>query len=307
MLSENEVCKEGDHVMIYAGRQILFSVVLEKGGQITKKFGTIKHKDIIGKKFGTRLGFVNPNYPDIYVLKPSPHLWTFCLDHFTQIIHYTDIAVIAFQLELRSGSIVLESGTGSASLTTSLAKFVAPLGHVHTFDIDSSRVENAKISLEKNGFGNIVSVLERNVVEQGFPFEKEFADSVVLDLPSPFLVIEEVARVLKKSGTICSFSPCIEQVQQTCSKLEENAFTGIETFECLLREHKVCVFGGFVDDEEKEKKQTEDQMEVFEYKRRKRKKMKEEKKEENIKLFTRAIPEARGHTGYLTFAKKNTF
>ena len=42
--------------------------------------------------------------------------------------------------------------------------------------------------------------------------------------------------MIKLGGKLCSFSPCIEQVQRTCTKLAAEGFVGIETHECLQRE-----------------------------------------------------------------------
>jgi tRNA (adenine57-N1/adenine58-N1)-methyltransferase catalytic subunit len=38
---------------------------------------------------------------------------------------------------------------------------------------------------------------------------------------------------------LCSFSPCVEQVQKTCEALQSLGFTSIETLECLQREFQV--------------------------------------------------------------------
>jgi len=40
-------------------------------------------------------------------------------------------------------------------------------------------------------------------------------------------------------GKLCFFSPCIEQVQRTCTKLICNGFIELNTYECLQREMNV--------------------------------------------------------------------
>lgn len=72
----------------------------------------------------------------------------------------------------------------------------------------------------------MVTVGVRDIQGEGFPDEfAGRADSVFLDLPQPWLAIPSVEKMLKQDGVICSFSPCIEQVQRASETLRSK-FTG---------------------------------------------------------------------------------
>ncbi len=132
-----------------------------------------------------------------------------------------DISLVLYHLHIRPGSVVLEAGTGSASLSHGFARAVAPHGHLHTFEFNADRVAKAQLDLDRNGMSSVVTVRHRDVCGQGFPFFSEGVDAVFLDLPTPWLAVDDAHRSLRPQGRICSFSPCIEQVQRTCVRLAE--------------------------------------------------------------------------------------
>lgn len=79
---------------------------------------------------------------------------------------------------------------------------------------------------EKTGLSSLVTVGVRDIQGEGFPDEfSGLADSVFLDLPQPWLAIPSAGKMLKQDGVLCSFSPCIEQVQRSSETLRSN-FTG---------------------------------------------------------------------------------
>jgi tRNA (adenine57-N1/adenine58-N1)-methyltransferase len=80
-----------------------------------------------------------------------------------------------------------------------------------------------------------VTVHHRDVCNDGFGLEN-VADAVFLDLPSPWKALASAKQALKKEGgRICSFSPCIEQVQKTVNEMTQLGFTDIYTIEMLRR------------------------------------------------------------------------
>lgn len=64
------------------------------------------------------------------------------------------------------------------------------------------------------------------------------ADAIFLDLPGPWKAVPSAAACLRPDGALCAFSPCIEQVQATAAALAKAGFVGIATQELLLREYE---------------------------------------------------------------------
>jgi len=298
----------GDLVILYVNFTSMYpvyvrdTVLSKKGVEVENiyqtKYGALKAIDLVGKKFGSKVQLTK-GYG--YVLQPTPQLWTKCLPHRTQILYQTDISMILLQLELKPGSVVVESGTGSGSLSHSIISTVAPSGHLHTFDFHQERVERARQEFEEHGMGEeLVTVKHRDVCADGFDL-KGVADAVFLDLPHPWLVVTHAKNALRRSGgRICSFSPCIEQVQKTCLELKKSGFTELITMECLNREFQVRkitlpVFDPDMDPlttRENRKRGLEDDND------------KEEPSKETETKFLTGVPLTNmpGHTGYLTFA-----
>uniref|UniRef100_A0A803QJ07 tRNA (adenine(58)-N(1))-methyltransferase n=1 Tax=Cannabis sativa TaxID=3483 RepID=A0A803QJ07_CANSA len=301
-LSFNRLISEGDLVITYERHDNMKAVKVCEGSTLQNRFGVFKHSDWIGKPFGTKVFSNKGGF--IYLLAPTPELWTLVLSHRTQILYIADISFVIMFLELVPGCVVLESGTGSGSLSTSLARAVAPTGHVYTFDFHEQRAASAREDFEKTGLSSLVTVGVRDIQGEGFPNEfSGMADAVFLDLPQPWLAIPSVAKMLRHDGIVCSFSPCIEQVQRSCETLRSN-FTDIRTFEVLLRTYEVREVKM---DSYQGKEEGDDGVSVGAppCKRRQRSNDSSNLLENQRSSIPMARPcmEAKGHTGYLTFAR----
>lgn len=98
---------------------------------------------------------------------------------------------------------------------------------------------SSRVDFANNKLSSLITVRERNVVENGFPMVEGGCNAVFLDLPAPWAVVESSHNALKHGGRVCSFSPCIEQVQRTCLEMDRLGFSEISTVEILLRSFEV--------------------------------------------------------------------
>lgn len=236
-LSHGNIAQAGDTCVVYCTFAHIYSIKLAHGEVFQTKYGALKHDDVIGRTYGTK---VQCSRGYVYVLRATPELWTLTLPHRTQILYTRDISLVTLQLDLKPGSVVCEVGTGSGSMTHALARTVAPNGHVYTFDFHEHRAQVAQKEFQEHGLNSVVTCAHRDVCQDGFGIEG-LADAVFLDLPHPWKAVDAAASALKPGcgGRVCSFSPCVEQVQRTCEALRARGFVDVVTLECLERPYEV--------------------------------------------------------------------
>lgn len=351
--------RDGDLVIMYESHASMRALqVSSASDSLDTRLGRFQPSEWIGLRFGSKVWSVTvpggrrkgakarsagrrgSSY--VYLLAPTAELWTLVLPHRTQILYAADIAFVVSALNVSPGSIVLETGTGSGSLTHSLARAVGSTGRVLTYDFHAERRRLMEEELQKHGLHGVVSAHLRDTQQDGFPFEEvvraamrarsaaagvapgegagggggglsaddDGVDGIFLDVPRPFQVVPSCRRVLRFDGRIVSFSPCIEQVQATSAALAKNGFGDIATFETLVRfyatreEHVVT-------DTESSKRNYRN----ADSNKRKRgcdgdageaaaSGAADGLHESRTMLLARPIAETRGHTGYLTVARK---
>ncbi|KAF9370077.1 tRNA (adenine-N(1)-)-methyltransferase catalytic subunit trm61 [Podila verticillata] len=250
---ENNTIEDGDLVVVYLARENMSIIRIKDGEYFNCKFGSYKHSDMIGLEYGSKLGS-NTGRGFLYLLYPTPELWTQVLPHRTQILYIADISFVMNFLNLKPGMSMIESGTGSGSFSHSIVRTIAPTGHLYTFEYHQERVNAAKKEFEEHGLSHLVTLQCRDVCKDGFNLENK-VDAVFLDLPAPWEAVASAKKAFKqdKIGKICTFSPCIEQISRTVTALSDNGFVDIQMYECLIRFNEIRVIPMWTIEEAMEK------------------------------------------------------
>ncbi|KXN82793.1 tRNA (adenine(58)-N(1))-methyltransferase catalytic subunit TRM61 [Leucoagaricus sp. SymC.cos] len=219
MWSKTREIAAGDLVIVWMTRDNIQPLVVTPGKDFNSKYGNYRQADFVGVPYGSKVGS-RSGKGFVYLLRPTPELWTLALPHRTQILYLADIAFIAARLNIRRGSKVIEAGTGSGSFTHSVARAIGESGHLWSYEFHEARANKAREEFMRHDMTNIVTLTHRNVCKEGFT-----VDSTV-----------DKDRITR----ICCFSPCMEQVLRTVAALNDAGFTEISMYETLLRPHDVA-------------------------------------------------------------------
>ncbi len=212
------------------GRRFLINVV--PGGKSHFHHGTIIHDEILAGK----THIVSSKGAKFVVMEPSLEDYVLKMPRRAQIVYPKESSRIVSLLDLKDGDRVLEAGSGSGSLTLFLGRAVAPSGLVVSYDVRPEHQMQAMKNVE--GWKEHIPVEWRIGKVEEVP-ENSFYDAVVLDLPTPWVVVSHIKKALKPSGRIVLYLPNIPQITKAVSSLKENNFFNITTMEILVREWEI--------------------------------------------------------------------
>jgi tRNA (adenine57-N1/adenine58-N1)-methyltransferase len=145
------------------------------------------------------------------------------------------------------------------------------IGKVWSFEFHEQRHEKLKKEIQQHGLDGLVQITHRDVCENGFLVDGKSprAESIFLDLPAPWLALPHLVRSrpppskvgigdanvasdeaysetpfispLNSSAPvhICTFSPCIEQVQRTVSVMRQLGWVDISMVEVAAKRYEI--------------------------------------------------------------------
>lgn len=289
--------KYGDVCLVFENKDSIKIIVLEKGKIFGNSFGQFKHDDMINRNFGDRIYNIKKDKYFVLILFLT-NLYEKCLTRLTQILFNPDISLILSLLNIHKNSIVYESGTGSGCLSVNISQILQNgRGHLYTFEFNKERASKLNEVFKMLGYENTITCTHRDVVENGFELPEDSllekahsqGDGIFIDLPTPWLVLKSVKKVLRSGGAFVSFSPCIEQVEETMKNLRnEEDFVGMRMYEIRYRSMGYS-------------RTLKVQVPQLSQKRKYGEPIQFEEKEINVKMNK---GDMRGHTGFLVYAIK---
>jgi tRNA (adenine57-N1/adenine58-N1)-methyltransferase len=223
----------GERALLVDERGRRFLIKLHPGSTFHFHGGAVPHELILGSEegvavhstTGARLICFRPTMSDFILKMPRG----------AQVIYPKDIGAILVYADIAPGTRVLEAGTGSGALTLALARAAGPDGMIVSYELREDHHDRGGANLE-SFLGKIPPWVDlrlgdvREVASTG-----EMFDRVVLDLPEPWAVLEEIRAALHPGGLLCTYLPTTNQVQESVLALNRADFGQVTTFEVMLR------------------------------------------------------------------------
>ena len=245
----------GERVLLIDQRGRRFLVRLQAGGAFHFHGGVVPHDLVLGSEestvvhstTGVPLWCVRPRLADFVLKMPRG----------AHVIYSKDIGAILIEADVGPGTHVLEAGTGSAALTIALCRATGPEGKVVSYEARADFHERAASNVEAF-FGKLPAWLDLRLSDvRAVSTTGERFDRVLLDLPEPWAILQEIGAVLSAGGILCTYLPTTNQVQQAVLALRDAGYEEVQTIEVLVRswhvteqsvrpDHRMVAHTGFI-------------------------------------------------------------
>ena len=223
--------RPGDRVQLTDPKGRRYSLLLEEGGQYHTHRGGLAHDELIGKPEGSVV--VSPVGTPYLALRPLLADYVLSMPRGAQVIYPKDAAQILMWGDIFPGARVLEAGAGSGALTCSLLQAVGERGSVESYEIREDHLEHADRNVQRF-FGTRpphwtlhLGNVDTHVGE---------VDRVVLDMLSPWDVLDTVRRALVPGGVLVGYVATTTQLSRLTEALrEQQCWTEPQAWESLVR------------------------------------------------------------------------
>ena len=226
----DDVWKEGEVVALKARGTNALLVPLARGAVRVGERGVIDLSEQIGSAPGGSVAWLGTSYR---VLRPSLSDLFANVARRAQIVTPKDAPHLLYLAGVAPGARVAEAGAGSGALTIALAVAVGPAGHVTSFDRRADFLDVARANVASAGLAERVTFLERDVARDGLDLVG--LDSVLLDLPTPWEVLDASLRSLRVGGFAATYSPTYNQLERTVQTFRTLGFDEVRALELIER------------------------------------------------------------------------
>ena len=229
VISQNMI-QEGDPVLLCFEDDITYLLEVNSARKFAIHKGRpIALSDLIGKSYGD---WLEVGTSKALLLEPTIEDFIMKARRESGIIYPKDAAVLIMKLGIKSGSCVIEIGTGSGALTLALAQQVAPGGKVYTYDKREDFQKLAEGNLKK---AKLLPYVEFHRRLEHEPFLQTEVDAIVSDVPEPWHEAEVIKASLKNGGRVASLNPTYNQIEKAAEAFGKAGFVQIEAMEILVR------------------------------------------------------------------------
>jgi tRNA (adenine57-N1/adenine58-N1)-methyltransferase len=226
----------GDRVQLTDPKGRLHTILLEAGKSFHTHRGALEHDDLIGRPDGSVV--TSAGGTAYLALRPLLSDFVLSMPRGAQVIYPKDAAQIVAMGDVFPGARVLEAGAGSGALSCSLLRAVGEHGEVFSYELRPDFAEIARRNVEAF-FGTVPKGWRLHVGDVADCPETGF-DRIILDLLTPWAVLDLVDRALVPGGVFIGYVATTPQLSELVEALRERGgYTEPRAWESLVRDWHV--------------------------------------------------------------------